>query len=40
MHAPLLGKPFGENEIIDFVLNLVGTVDNAVKNNVSPPDRV
>ncbi|WP_233282919.1 MULTISPECIES: response regulator [Agrobacterium tumefaciens complex] len=31
MHAPLLGKPFGENEIIDFVLNLVGTVDDAVK---------
>ncbi|MCZ7972893.1 response regulator [Agrobacterium salinitolerans] len=31
MHAPLLGKPFGENEIVDFVLNLVGTVGDAVK---------
>lgn len=29
--APLLGKPFGENEITDFVLRLVGAADNAVK---------
>ncbi|KAA3504540.1 MULTISPECIES: response regulator [Rhizobium/Agrobacterium group] len=29
--APLLGKPFGENEISDFVLNLVGVAKDAVK---------
>jgi DNA-binding response OmpR family regulator len=29
--APLLGKPFGENEIVDFVLRLVGVGDGAVK---------
>ncbi|CUX09483.1 response regulator [Agrobacterium genomosp. 13] len=29
--APLLGKPFGENEIMDFVLGLVSVVNDAVK---------
>lgn len=31
LHAPLLGKPFGEDEVIDFVLNLVGASSDAVK---------
>jgi DNA-binding response OmpR family regulator len=31
LHAPLLGKPFGENEIIDFVRKLVGVACDAVK---------
>ncbi|WCK02901.1 response regulator [Agrobacterium tumefaciens] len=30
-HSPLLGKPFGENEIMDFVLKLVGMPSEAVK---------
>ncbi|MFK3778658.1 response regulator [Agrobacterium sp. NPDC089420] len=30
-HAPLLGKPFGENEIIDFVSGLLDTADDTVK---------
>jgi CheY-like chemotaxis protein len=29
--APLLGKPFGENEIMDFVLDLLGVSNDAVK---------
>ncbi len=29
--APLLGKPFGENEIMDFVLGLVGVSSDTVK---------
>ncbi|NTE53527.1 response regulator [Agrobacterium tumefaciens] len=31
MHAPLLGKPFGETEIVGFVLGLVSTDGDAVK---------
>lgn len=31
LHAPLLGKPFGEDEVRDFVLNLVGVSVDAVK---------
>ncbi len=29
-HSALLGKPFGENEIMDFVLRLVGMPNDAV----------
>ncbi|MCZ4430865.1 response regulator [Agrobacterium sp. SOY23] len=31
LHTPLLSKPFGENEVIGFVLSLVGVTGNAVK---------
>jgi hypothetical protein len=31
LHSPLLGKPFGETEIMDFVLRLVGMPRDAVK---------
>lgn len=31
LHAPLLGKPFGENEIADFVRNLVGAASRTAK---------
>ncbi len=31
VEAPLLGKPFGENDVIDFVLDLVGAREKAVK---------
>ncbi|MBW9067803.1 response regulator [Agrobacterium pusense] len=31
LHAPLLGKPFGENEITDFVLRLVDAARVTVK---------
>ncbi|EGL65819.1 two component response regulator [Agrobacterium sp. ATCC 31749] len=31
LHSPLLGKPFGETEIMDFVLKLVGMPRDAVK---------
>lgn len=31
VHAPLLGKPFGENEIADFVTTLVAAARDTVK---------